>query len=493
MAADRTKARIFSNTAWLAAGTLVNALIGLYITRALARYLGVADYGLYALAFVYLNFTAVIANFGFDSILLREAARDKEGTDSIVSSGIVLKSAFAVPAVAAGALYLAGRDFPPAYTVAVIFLLLSHFVGAFDTYEIVLKARLRAQNVAAASVLSQLLLLGAVLLGRARGWPLEWLIASYVFVRLPRAAFVYLRLRREISLRWRWDPAHARFVLRESAVIGLSGLIWVFYFRVDALMLEWMKGPEAVGQYAAAYKFIELGLLGSGLVMASLAPLLAERWPANPAGFRWIYRETIDYMAMIGALGAGAMAVLAPDLIRTIYAPSFTDAISVLRILSFALITLFMNNAFGHTMVMVGVQGPGFMTTRVLGTVLNVALNLLWIPRWGAYGAAWATVASEIGVLLLSPAFVHRRTGIWPRPWTPLFGAAAVWLSWKAYLAAGGGRVEASWPARLAGCAVLAAALAAFLAAHRRQIGELLLQLRGKSLSPAGEPPIAIP
>jgi len=86
LAADRTKARIFSNTALLTAGTLVNALIGLYITRALARYLGVADYGLYTLAFVYLNFTAVIANFGFDAILLREAARDKENTSSIVTA-----------------------------------------------------------------------------------------------------------------------------------------------------------------------------------------------------------------------------------------------------------------------------------------------------------------------------------------------------------------------------------------------------------------------
>lgn len=483
MAADRTKARIFSNTAWLTAGTIVNTLIGLYITRALARYLGVADYGLYTLAFVYLNFTAVIANFGFDSILLREAARDKERTDSIVASGIVLKSAFAVPAVAAGALYLAGRDFPPSYAAAVTFLLLSHFVGAFDTYEIVLKARLRAQNVAAASVLSQLLLLGAVLWGRARGWPLEWLIASYVFVRLPRAAFVYLRLRREIPLRWRWDPAHARFVLRESAVIGLSGLVWVFYFRVDALMLEWMKGPEAVGQYAAAYKFIELGLLVSGLAMASLAPLLAERWPDSPAGFRWIYRETINYMAMLGALGAGTIAVLAPDLIRIIFSPSFTDAIGILRILAPAFIMIFINNALGHAIVTVGIQGPGFMTIRLAGALVNVALNLLMIPAWGAHGAAWATLGSDFAVLLISPVFVFYRTGFWPPFWTPLLGGGAAWLAWWAYLLAGGGQLNGTWAARLAGGAVLVATLAIFLTVHRRQFEELIQQLRSKRLS----------
>ena len=127
------------------------------------------------------------------------------------------------------------------------------------------------------AVLAVFLTLGVVLWGRAHGWPLEWIIASHVFVRMPRAAFYYLRLRAVDPFRWSWDPERARYVLREAALVGLSGLFWVFYFRIDMLMLEWMRGPEAVGQYAAAYKFVELALLGSGLVMASLAPLLAER------------------------------------------------------------------------------------------------------------------------------------------------------------------------------------------------------------------------
>ena len=149
-----TKSRIFSNTTLLALGVAVNALIGLYITRSLARYLGVAAYGQYALAFVYLNFSAVIMNFGFDSILIREVARDKEGANVSVTAGIALKLVFATAAFLLGSLYILSRGYSPAYAGAVIFLLLTHYVAAFDTFEIIHKAHLRGGNVAAGSILS---------------------------------------------------------------------------------------------------------------------------------------------------------------------------------------------------------------------------------------------------------------------------------------------------------------------------------------------------
>ncbi|MEK6710733.1 MAG: flippase [Nitrospinota bacterium] len=487
MAAD-TKARIFSNTGWLAAGAAVNALIGLYITRALARYLGVADYGLYALAFVYLNFTAVIANFGFDAILIREVSRDKDQAEPLVTAAIALKLGFALLAVAGGSLYVAWRGFHPAYAAAVVCLLLTHFVAAFDTYEIVLRSRLWGGNVAAASVLSQALTLGIVLWGRGRGWPLAWLIASHLLVRACRALFLYLSLRTRLPFRWRWDRGRALYLLKESAVIGLTGILWVVYFRVDALMLEWLKGPEEVGRYAAAYKFVELALLGSGLMMASFAPLLAERWPANPQGFHSFLQQTVDYMGAAGALVAGVLIVYGADLIRTIFSPSFAESIPMLRVLALAGMIIYLGNATGHAMVTVGAQGAGFLTTRLTGAVLNVLLNLWWIPRWGGYGAAWATVASEGAILLISPWFVRRRTGRLPRPWTALIGVLCLLLAWQAYRAAGGGILEATWPGRIAGGGVLAAGVLLFLYAHRGQLRELLGQLRRRGASATALP-----
>ena len=472
------KARIFASTSFLTLGVVVNALIGILIARTLARHLGVAGYGQYALAFVFLSFTGVLVNFGFDTILIRELAKDEKHANALLTAGIVLKLLFAAGAVGVGTLYVLSRGFPPAYTGAVAALLLTHFVAAFDTFEVAHKARLRGGSVAIASVCSQLLALGIVLTGQAADWPLEWLIVAHLFVRVPRAALLYLRWRAFAPFVWTWDRERTRFILRESAVVGLTGILWIVYFKVDQLMLDRLQGPEAVGQYAAAHRFIDMALLGSGLVMSSLAPLLAERWTRPGAAFGSVYRQTVSYMALLGALAGGAMVVLAPDLIFHLISPRFTEAVGILRILAVAAFLIYLNNAFAHAMVAVGIQGPGFLSTRIAAAGLNVVLNLLWIPVWGGQGAAWATVASEGVILLLAPWFVRRRAGVWPPLWGPVLGGAALWLSGAANRAAGATPLEPSWAGRLAGCGVLAGALLIFLAFHRRQVVDLLVGLR---------------
>ena len=119
-------------------------------------------------------------------------------------------------------------------------------------------------------------------------------------------------------------------------MIGLTGLLWVVYFRIDIVMLEWMKGAEAVGQYAAAYKFVDLALIGSGLVMSSLAPHLALRWPDQKDGFQLDLPAGGELHGNDRRPRRGGMAVFGADLMRNLFSPLFTDAIGILRVLAIA-------------------------------------------------------------------------------------------------------------------------------------------------------------
>ena len=53
---------------------------------------------------------------------------------------------------------------------------------------------------------------------------------------------------------------------------------------------------------------------------------------------------------------------------------------------------------------------PGGISTA--GALLNVGLNLWWVPRFGIEGSAWATVATEAVVLAAAAAAVARRIGL---------------------------------------------------------------------------------
>ena len=85
-------------------------------------------------------------------------------------------------------------------------------------------------------------------------------------------------------------------------------------------------------------------------------------------------------------------------IIRILYTGKFAEAAPVLKILSFALIGLALNNLTGIIL-----NGLGFfrknMNVTLLGLIINVILNLIFIPMYGIAAAAIITVITEYFIL----------------------------------------------------------------------------------------------
>ena len=89
----------------------------------------------------------------------------------------------------------------------------------------------------------------------------------------------------------------------------------------------------------------------------------------------------------------------------------------------------------------------------LLGVVVNIGLNLILIPEYGYMGSGWATVVTEVLVLVALGAGVARIPGLRPFPWMPTvktLGAGVV-----TGLAGWAMLDVVPWPAGLAVLAVL--------------------------------------
>ncbi len=136
---------------------------------------------------------------------------------------------------------------------------------------------------------------------------------------------------------------------------------------------------EPVGAKArifASTSFLTLGVVVNALIGILIARTLARHLGVAGYGQYALAHRFID-MALLGALAGGAMVVLAPDLIFHLISPRFTDAVGILRILAVAAFLIYLNSAFAHATVAVGIQGPGFLSTRTSAAGFNVGLNLL--------------------------------------------------------------------------------------------------------------------
>lgn len=129
-----------------------------------------------------------------------------------------------------------------------------------------------------------------------------------------------------------------------------------------------------------------------------------------------IYQKGFDILFLLGIVGVIFVWLFAPLMVRFLTQQRFTefsDSAAVLRILVVAMFVAYFNHLSGYTIVALGKQRPYFFIA--LGSlVFNIAANLVIIPRFSYFGAAWVTVLTEGLVLSITTIFIFRLLGVVP-------------------------------------------------------------------------------
>jgi glycosyltransferase involved in cell wall biosynthesis/O-antigen/teichoic acid export membrane protein len=240
---------------------------------------------------------------------------------------------------------------------------------------------------------------------------LQWLTngSAWFFLLLAcyRAGLVNLRIDRGL--------------LRRSVVFGVKVYVaQVFLYlvlRVDQVLVGRYAGFRQLGLYALATTVAELLWLLTDPLAAALIPHMVR---ARVGDDRRLSFAMARLSMSISTIAAIAGWFLAPVVIPIVYGRGFAGAAPALRLLLPGVVALAAARPLGSVWVKEGqVVLPSVLGLVALG--LNVALNLLLLPRIGIRGSS---IASSIcyGALALSYVAIARRRGVagWldlvPRP-----------------------------------------------------------------------------
>jgi O-antigen/teichoic acid export membrane protein len=112
----------------------------------------------------------------------------------------------------------------------------------------------------------------------------------------------------------------------------------------------------------------------------------------DQVGFWRVHKKMIAAIMATMTLGAIALAALAPLIIPIIATEAFAPSAEVLQVLCIGVVAATLNTLMGLQWILRGLFLQSAVLTLVTG-LINCLLNLFLIPRFGAVGAAWATVA----------------------------------------------------------------------------------------------------
>jgi O-antigen/teichoic acid export membrane protein len=147
----------------------------------------------------------------------------------------------------------------------------------------------------------------------------------------------------------------------------------------------------------------------------------------KPERLRTIFIEGTRLSLVTVVPLAGALFLLADPLIRTWVGPKFTDSIVVAQVLT-CVVAIRVGNATATTVLKGAGQHRLLAFTNAGAALVNVALSLLWIRRFGLVGQAYGTLipVAFTSIAVLWPAACRRvgigigaafRQAVWPTLW----------------------------------------------------------------------------
>lgn len=420
---------------------LANAVI-------LARALGADRLGAYAYAMGIAGLFGLLPNFGLSTIVTRTIAREPAAARG------VLKAAQRAQVALAGAVFVAIIAFAavlPEQPVPLAYVALAAgqlAIGSLSwPFLAVLGGHARYDRLAAAELITaaagSLLLVLAALSRRG--------VVAFLWAHVGAACVAVLAARRvAISLL----PGGTRpairqaALLREAAPLGATAAVSSLYTRLDVLILGQMASTRVIGLYSAAYKPINVAVSFGNTLAGTLLPLMARE---PQSGAPVAFGRAVRGLGIAGPALALALSGLGGPLLHVAFGAEFAAAAPVLTLLAWSMTANWLYAPLGVALQARG-RERGWLACLCGGLVVNLAGNLWAIPRWGAAGAAGATLVSEMMLLSLAVLLLHRQLGIRAglRPVLAALGATA----------AGGAALTVLWSA--GPVAATAAALAVY-------------------------------
>ncbi|MGI8693518.1 MAG: polysaccharide biosynthesis C-terminal domain-containing protein [Geodermatophilaceae bacterium] len=264
-----------------------------------------------------------------------------------------------------------------------------------------------------------LLQLGAVALAVLLGWQAAGiLVAAWALPYLLPAVLGSRDLARRVRAATSAEPAAAEPLRagefwRFTGPRALASIAQIALQRLDIVLVAALLGPVPAAIYTAATRVLIVGQLSNQAISSAVQPRLGELLARDDVtATNAAYRAATAWLVLLNWPLYLLFALFAPAVLA-VFGPAYGAGQSVVLILSAAMLLASACGMVNLVLVMAG-RTTWNLANAVLALGVNVAVDLLLIPRMGIAGAAvgWAVAIAVSNLVAL--AQIYKFKGLHP-------------------------------------------------------------------------------
>lgn len=407
--------RIIKNSLshYIAAG--FDGLTNLVSIGLLSRHLGVNDFGKYAFVVAFAAIFKVMSGMGVPVIVVREIARDKDRSQQIYASAFLLHVFFSlitltVMIVSINLISSSGviKTATALCAIAVVLELFSRlFSAVFQAYE-------KMEYDAYQTIFAQSIYMISIMCVVKFGYGFTEVFIALIFTFASECMFGFCMVNGKfVRLRLKGNCNLWKYLLKEAYPIGVKRILRQLNLRIDTLVLAAMKSSVEVGLFHGVYKIVQsLMFLAEGATKA-IFPAFSRYSTTSKTSLQQGYEKSFKFLILIGLPFGIFFSYFSKPVITLILGKAFVEATPVLQIFGWVLALMFLSNLMEQMLIVGGNQFYTLLAT-IVSLCINLALDILLIPKMNYIGASLATLASEIVMFGVTFYFVSRYVSYLP-------------------------------------------------------------------------------
>ena len=216
----------------------------------------------------------------------------------------------------------------------------------------------------------------------------------------------FIRLRKLISFQ-RYPSYNLRQHIKPILVFFAQSMATTVYCNLDTVMLGFMKGDVEVGYYTVAIKIKTLLTSVVTALGAVLLPRLSYYVGSGQKDkFYQLINKTINFVVAMSLPLTIYFILMANESILFLSGSGYEPAVAAMQIILPTILLIGLSNVTGiQVLTPLGMERYVLISV-IVGAMVDLILNTLFIPGYGSAGAAFGTLMAELAVLIVQIVFI---------------------------------------------------------------------------------------
>lgn len=387
--------KLVNNASWLIGCKLVQSILSFIIALLTARYLGPSNYGVLNYASSLVVFVTPVMTLGFNGILVQEFIANKEDEGEVLGTTLISCICSAVICMIAVVIFAFFTNSNDKCTVVVCTLFsLNLLFQALQLVEYWFQAQLLSKYTSIVSLIAYAIVSIYKIYLLATGKSVYWFAISYAFDYMIISIVLLFIYKKLGGMKVCFSLDRAKRMFNRSKYYIASGLMVTIFTQTDKIMLNMMIGNDATGYYSAALICATMANFVFTAIIDSFRPVILENKIRDENRYKLSIRRLYNIVVYLSLIQCVVIVFLSGIIINITYGEEFIDAVPVLRILVWQTAFSYLGIVRDIWLLAEGKQ-KYLWSINLCGAVLNVILNLVFIPIIGIEGAAFASLLTQ--------------------------------------------------------------------------------------------------